>query len=81
MANITIQLDSPYITPQEYSRRTGMLLPTVRDYVKKGILPVKKRHSPLTRQVILINMAALTIEAIEDTEKAKLIPKSFLADS
>lgn len=58
---INIQVDVPYMTVEEYSRRSGIKTNTVRDLVQRGVLPTKPRSSK--QEKIYINMIALAREA------------------
>lgn len=67
--SISIVIPSPYVTIEKFSEETGMPVNTVKSYVAKGLLPIKKKAQSSTanasRAKILINKAALTIEALQ----------------
>ncbi|MFZ7175181.1 hypothetical protein ACLSYX_10235 [[Pasteurella] aerogenes] len=60
--SINIQIDAPYVTKEEYSRRTGLPIGTINDYLKQGKLPIKRRSS--SNEKVFINMIALMKEAV-----------------
>ncbi len=39
MTALNIVLDSPYLTPEEYARRTGMPIRTVNKRIQEGEIP------------------------------------------
>ncbi|MDU6414716.1 regulator [Mixta calida] len=64
--NITIVMAEPYLPLAEYCRRTGTPIGTARDMVRDGRLPIKgKGDKP--KACVEINMAALTIQAITES--------------
>ncbi|MEB3457159.1 hypothetical protein [Pasteurella multocida] len=58
---INIQLDTPFVTKDEYKRRTGLPMGTINDQLKTGKLPILPRKSP--KEKVLINMVALAKQA------------------
>ncbi|WP_424408046.1 hypothetical protein [Pasteurella sp. PK-2025] len=58
---INIQLDTPFVTKDEYKRRTGLPMGTINDQLKKGKLPTVPRKSP--KEKVLINLIALAEQA------------------
>lgn len=58
---INIQLDTPFVTKDEYKRRTGLPMGTINDQLKSGKLPTLPRKSP--KEKVLINMVALAKQA------------------
>lgn len=59
--NLAIQVDAPFITVEEYARRTGRSAEGVRKLCLAGRLPVRHRNSD--RERYEINMIALAKEA------------------
>ncbi|ANU36259.1 hypothetical protein [Vibrio scophthalmi] len=57
----------PYVTYEEYSRLTGLPMGTIKDYVSKGKILIKKKER--TKEKPLVNMVAMnemaTREALE----------------
>ncbi len=63
MSDIAIQIATPFVTYEEYSRLSGLPYNTVKKMVADGRIPirpkVRKNDKPL------INLLALTQEAVE----------------
>ncbi|MEZ9847684.1 hypothetical protein AB4346_17915 [Vibrio breoganii] len=59
-------LPIPYVTYEEYSKITGIPVNTIKDYVHKGKIVIKKKDLP--REKPLINMIAMIEMAIRETE-------------
>ncbi|HDR1127449.1 TPA: hypothetical protein QB302_002216 [Pasteurella multocida] len=58
---INIQLDTPFVTKDEYKRRTGLPMGTINDQLKAGKLPILPRKSP--KEKVLINLIAIAQQA------------------
>ncbi|WP_026160498.1 helix-turn-helix domain-containing protein [Teredinibacter turnerae] len=64
MANsVIVNIDAPWLTPEEFAKRTGISVRTVRDYCAKGRLPIKPRKTDNERY--WINNALLIKQALE----------------
>ncbi|WP_434997881.1 regulator [Pectobacterium brasiliense] len=64
--NITITIPTPYLPLDEYCRITGTPIGTARDMVRDGRLPIKpKGNKP--RALVEVNMAALTVRALSES--------------
>lgn len=64
--SITITITTPYLPLDEYCRLTGTAVGTARDMIRDGRLPIRgKGDKPRAR--VEINMAALTIEALGES--------------
>lgn len=61
--NMTVQVDSPYVTCEEYARRAGLSSRAVRERCMAGTLPVAPRKKDGERY--LVNLALLTRQALE----------------
>ncbi|WP_108944117.1 DNA-binding protein [Shewanella halifaxensis] len=61
MSNFTLQIDTPYISCEEYARRSGIKLRTVRTLISDGRLPIRPKTKSKERP--FINMIALMKEA------------------
>ncbi|GIU13052.1 DNA-binding protein [Shewanella sp. MBTL60-007] len=61
MSEFTLQIDAPYISCEEYARRTGITLRTVRTLISDGRLPIRPKLKSKERP--FINMIALVKEA------------------
>lgn len=59
--NINLVISEPYITVEEFCRRTGYKEGTVRQMYRENRLPIRKKEG--VNGLIEINMVALTIEA------------------
>lgn len=65
-----IVIDTPYITIKEFSKRTGMHIDTIRKKIRAGLIPTMKRKS--TQQKALINMVALTKQALAEANAERI---------
>lgn len=63
--NITISIPEPYITLDEYCRRTGTNKETARNLIEYGKLPIKPKGGQ-KRGLVEVNMAALTVMALSE---------------
>lgn len=59
-------ISEPYITVEEFCRRTGYKEGTVRQMYRENRLPIRKKEG--LNDLIEINMVALTIEAAAGCE-------------
>lgn len=57
MADIALQIDSPFITVEKFAEASGIEYETVRTMIKGGRLPIMPKRRP--RELTLINMVAL----------------------
>jgi len=64
--NINLVISEPYITVEEFCRRTGYKEGTVRQMYRENRLPIRKKEG--VNGLIEINMVALTIEAAAGCE-------------
>lgn len=65
---ITIALPAePFLPLEEYCRRTGMRLPTARNLIKYGKLPIKPKGDE-PKSLVEVNMVALFLMALEGHE-------------
>ncbi len=58
---INIQLDTPFVTKDEYKRRTGLPMGTINSQLNNGKIPILPRKSP--KEKVLINLIALAKQA------------------
>jgi len=58
-----VHIDAPYLSVEEYARRTGLSVRAVRDRCIRGQLPVQPREKDGERY--MINVAFLTKQALE----------------
>ena len=64
--SINLVISEPYITVEEFCRRTGYKEGTVRQMYRENRLPIRKKEG--VNGLIEINMVALTIEAAAGCE-------------
>lgn len=64
--SINLVISEPYITVEEFCRRTGYKEGTVRQMYRENRLPIRKKAG--VNGLIEINMVALTIEAAAGCE-------------
>lgn len=64
--SINLVISAPYITVEEFCRRTGYKEGTVRQMYRENRLPIRKKEG--LNGLIEINMVALTIEAASGCE-------------
>ncbi|MGY8873009.1 MAG: hypothetical protein ACKVJE_21500 [Pseudomonadales bacterium] len=57
-----ILVDSPFVTPREYARRTGLTYSSVRNRIERGELPV---YRPAGSSSVFVNMMVLARQAVE----------------
>ncbi|WP_143413901.1 helix-turn-helix domain-containing protein [Gilliamella sp. N-W3] len=48
--DLSINFGAAYMTVEEYAKHSGMKVKTIKDYVLKGYLPVRKKTSPANDQ-------------------------------
>lgn len=63
--NITININTPYLTIDAFSTCTGLPKSTIRDMIADGRLPVRAKSADMKRGKVLINMLALYTDASE----------------
>jgi predicted DNA-binding transcriptional regulator AlpA len=63
MSNFTFQIDAPFVSSEEYARRVGISVRTVRSLISDGRLPIRPKLKPQERP--FINMLAVAKEAAE----------------
>lgn len=64
--NISITLNTPHVTIERYSELTGLSIDTINDMLADGRLP-RHRHrlrKDKKREKVMINLAALTVDAL-----------------
>jgi len=64
--SINLVISEPYMTVEEFCRRTGYKEGTVRQMYRENRLPIRKKEG--INGLIEINMVALTIEAAAGCE-------------
>lgn len=62
--NISITLNTPHVTIERYSELTGLPVDTINDMLADGRLPRYRLRKDKKRGKVMINMAALTVDAL-----------------
>lgn len=62
--NLNFVISEPFISLDEYCRRTGICLRTARQMCKENRLPIRKKEG--VNSLIEVNMLALIVEAASD---------------
>ncbi|RBW64546.1 hypothetical protein DS893_12700 [Vibrionales bacterium C3R12] len=65
MLTISPVIPAPFVTYEEYSRATGLSVGTIKDYVSKGKIFVKKKAN--NKDKPFINMVAMHELAARET--------------
>ncbi|BBV41710.1 hypothetical protein STW0522CIT26_31820 [Citrobacter portucalensis] len=64
--HISINLPVPSISIEKYSELTGLSKDTVDAMLKDGRLPRHRLRKDMGREKVMINIAAMTIDALAD---------------
>lgn len=64
--SINLVVSEPYITLDEFCRRSGYKLSYARQMIREGRLPIRKKQG--LNSLIEVNMFALTMEAAQGCE-------------
>ena len=62
--NISITLITPHVTIERYSELTGLAEDTINDMLADGRLPRHRLRKDMKREKVMINIAALTVDAL-----------------
>ncbi|WP_370556656.1 regulator [Edwardsiella tarda] len=62
--NISITLLTPHVSIERYSELTGISVETINDMLADGRLPRHRLRKDKKREKVLINIAALTVDAL-----------------
>ena len=65
--HISINLPVPSISIEKYSELTGLSKDTVDAMLKDGRLPRHRLRKDMGREKVMINIAAMTIDALADS--------------
>lgn len=68
--NISITLNTPHVTIERYSELTGLLVDTINDMLADGRLPRHRLCKDKKREKVMINIVALTVDALSDRDVA-----------
>lgn len=64
--SINLVVSEPYVTLDEFCRRTGYKRTYARQMIREGRLPIRKKEG--LNSLIEVNMFALTVEAAQSCE-------------
>ncbi|EEW8165557.1 regulator [Escherichia coli] len=64
--NISITLITTHVTIERYSELTGLSIDTINDMLADGRLPRHRLRKDKKREKVMINIAAMTIDALSD---------------
>ncbi|EIE4729815.1 regulator [Escherichia coli] len=64
--NISITLITPHVTIERYSELTDLSIDTINDMLADGRLPRHRLRKDKKREKVMINIAAMTIDALSD---------------
>ncbi|WP_420300957.1 regulator [Enterobacter sp. BNK-8] len=62
--NISITLNTPHVTIERYNELTGLPVDTINDMLAGGRLPRHRLRKDKKLERVMINMAALTVNAL-----------------
>lgn len=66
--NISITLLTPHVSIERYSELTGVPVDTINDMLDDGRLPRHRLRKDKKREKVMINMVALTVDALANYE-------------
>lgn len=64
--NISITLITPHVTIERYSELTGLSIDTINDMLADGRLLRHRLRKDNKREKVMINIAAMTVDALSD---------------
>ena len=64
--NISITLITPHVTIERYSELTGLSIDTINDMLADGRLIRHRLRKDKKREKVMINIAAMTVDALVD---------------
>ncbi|ELE9702922.1 regulator [Enterobacter cloacae] len=64
--NISITLITPHVTNERYSELTGLSIDTINDMLADGRLLRHRLRKDKKREKVMINIAAMTVDALSD---------------
>lgn len=65
--NISITLITPHVTIERYSELTGLSIDTINDMLADGRLLRHRLRKDKKREKVMINIAAMTVDALSDS--------------
>ena len=66
--NISITLITPHVTIERYSELTGLAEDTINDMLADGRLPRHRLRKDKKREKVMIDIAALTVDALSECD-------------
>ena len=64
--NIAITLTTPHVTIERYSELTGLSIDTINDMLADGRLIRHRLRKDKKREKVMINIAAMTVDALSE---------------
>lgn len=64
--HISITLAVPSVFAEKYSELTGLSIDTINDMLSDGRLKLHRLRKDMKREKVMINIAAMTIDALSD---------------
>ncbi|BEG54500.1 regulator [Escherichia coli] len=64
--NISITLTTPHVTIERYSELTGLSIDTINDMLADGRLIRHRLRKDKKREKVMINIAAMTVDALSE---------------
>ncbi|EFY3663250.1 regulator [Shigella dysenteriae] len=64
--NISISLTTPHVTIERYSELTGLSIDTINDMLADGRLIRHRLRKDKKREKVMINIAAMTVDALSE---------------
>lgn len=64
--NISITLTTPHVTTERYSELTGLSIDTINDMLADGRLIRHRLRKDKKREKVMINIAAMTVDALSE---------------
>jgi len=66
-----ITIDTPYVTVQEFARRSGLSDRSIRREIEQGHFIVRPKDGKGEKSTVFINMVHLAMEAAEQAERVR----------
>lgn len=66
-----ITIDTPYVTVQEFARRSGLSDRSIRREIELGHFIVRPKDGKGEKSTVFINMVHLAMEAAEQAERVR----------
>ncbi|MGU5121146.1 regulator [Escherichia coli] len=64
--NISINLNTTHVKIESYRELTGLSIDTINDMLADGRIPRHRLRKDKKREKVMINLAALTVDALTD---------------